>query len=69
MAETVVNISERWDGQIVQGSVRNYTASSNRVYTIKQRRAANPFGFGLTDDDLSLRQKSILAALGISFLK
>lgn len=34
--------------------------------TTKVRRAANPFGFGLTSDSLSNRQWSILAALGIS---
>jgi hypothetical protein len=32
----------------------------------KQRRAANPFGFGLTWDGLTAAQGSILAALGIT---
>lgn len=36
------------------------------VKTTKQRRRANPFGFGVSDNDLSLRQMSILAALGMS---
>lgn len=36
------------------------------TFTRKQRRAANPFGFGLTDLMLDSRQTSILAALGIS---
>nr|UJQ85857.1 MAG: hypothetical protein 1 [Leviviridae sp.] len=36
-----------------------------RVET-KKRRRANPFGFGLTDAALTLRQKAILVALGIS---
>lgn len=31
-----------------------------------QRRRANPFGFGIADNNLSLRQLSILAALGLS---
>jgi hypothetical protein len=32
----------------------------------KQRRKANPFGFGVTDAMLDARQISILGALGIS---
>lgn len=40
------------------------------VYTVttetKKRRAANPFGFGITANDLSPKQWSILAALGLS---
>jgi len=32
----------------------------------KARLKASPFGFGLTDSDLSLRQKAIIAALGIN---
>jgi hypothetical protein len=32
----------------------------------KVRIKASPFGFGLTDGDLSLRQKAIIAALGLS---
>lgn len=35
----------------------------------KTRTAASPFGFGLSDDSFSVRQLSILAALGISRLK
>lgn len=34
----------------------------------KQRIEANPYGFGLTDADLTLRQLAILAALGITRL-
>jgi hypothetical protein len=34
--------------------------------TTQQRTAANPFGFGVKPGDLSPRQLSILAALGIS---
>lgn len=36
------------------------------VTETKQRRAANPFGFGLTWDGLSAAQQAILAALGLS---
>jgi len=35
------------------------------VTETKIRRRANPFGFGLTFDGLTLRQKAIAAALGI----
>lgn len=34
----------------------------------KVRRRATPFGFGLTHDDLSVRQIAILAALGLTLL-
>lgn len=36
---------------------------------VRRRRRANPFGFGLLASDLSPRQWSILAALGIEFLR
>lgn len=32
----------------------------------KERRKANPFGFAIRDGDLSLKQKAILAALGLT---
>lgn len=35
-------------------------------WTCKTRMGANPFGFGLTMGDLSLRQSAILASLGLS---
>lgn len=66
MAKTTVYVSERWDGQICKSTWRPFSAASNRVYTIMQRRSANPFGFGILDEDLSPRQWSILAAVGIS---
>jgi hypothetical protein len=34
--------------------------------TVKQRHPANPFGFGIDDTDLTDRQWSILAALGLT---
>lgn len=36
------------------------------VTTTKRRRKANPFGFGVSDGDLTSRQLSIIAALGLS---
>lgn len=42
------------------------TVRGRIVKTTLQRRRANPFGFGISDNDLSLRQMSILAALGMS---
>jgi len=39
------------------------------VVETKQRKAANPFGFGLTLDGLSTLQKSILAAVGLTRLR
>lgn len=43
-----------------------FDSSVTLVTETKIRRRANPFGFGLTWDGLSLFQKSILASLGIS---
>jgi hypothetical protein len=48
------------------GVFRNRMASSRISYETKQRLPANPFGFGLDTDGLSVRQGSILAALGIN---
>lgn len=42
------------------------TVSTTYKLVQKERRKANPFGFGLKDGDLSLKQKAILAALGLS---
>lgn len=39
------------------------------VKTTKQRKPASPFGFGLLPGDLNARQWSILAALGMTYLK
>jgi hypothetical protein len=39
------------------------------TYTVKRRREANPFGFGLTWDGLDPTQLSILSALGITRLR
>jgi hypothetical protein len=41
-------------------------SSVSLITETKMRRRANPYGFGLTWDNLSLRQLSILSALGIT---
>jgi hypothetical protein len=43
-------------------------SSAIRTNVYKQRRQASPYNFGVTSDDISTRQKLILAALGISRL-
>jgi len=42
---------------------------STITYTVKRRREANPFGFGLSWDGLSPSQMLITAALGITRLR
>lgn len=49
----------------VDGTVPPITVT----YTVKRRREANPFGFGLTWDGLSPTQLAITAALGITRLR
>lgn len=62
----------RFTHTMMGGSVRGIPSSrilahpASGCRTTKVRRAANPFGFGLTPGSLSNRQWSILAALGIS---
>lgn len=49
------------------GSLTPLPALTAKVTSvIKQRRAANPFGFGIRPGDLSPRQLSIIAALGLT---
>lgn len=58
-----VSVSQRYknpDGSFVTHKAENY---KQRVS--KARGVASPFGFGLSDQDLTGRQLSILAALGI----
>lgn len=45
------------------------TVFARMVKTTKQRVPASPFGFGILPDDLTTRQKSILVALGLTWLK
>lgn len=55
-----------WTGSY-GGSQIAVTATTTSV--IKQRRAANPFGFGVLTGSLTARQLSIIAALGLSKLE
>jgi hypothetical protein len=43
-----------------------YEATATWSAVAKQRTAAHPFGFGMTDDQLSSGQIAILAALGLT---
>jgi hypothetical protein len=47
---------------------RHVHGSWDAEYSRKSRAAASPFGFGLTGDDFSTRQWSILSALGLTRL-
>lgn len=42
------------------------TFTNTFITEVKKRRRATPFGFGLNEANLTLRQKAIIAALGIS---
>jgi hypothetical protein len=68
MAESVKTTSYVWTGPVClkgQGWTTK-TISATIVAKTMQRRKANPFGFGLSDEDLTPRQLSILAALGLN---
>lgn len=57
-----------YTGKSVYVTGSSSKASWKASYTRKHRIAASPFGFGLTGDDFSLRQWSILGALGLTRL-
>lgn len=66
MAKQVTTQRVRWEGNICNYSWQPYSIDITTIGTTMQRRQANPFGFGVLDSDLSLRQMSILAALGLN---
>jgi hypothetical protein len=68
MAKQVVTKRYTWIGRLRKdwGDWSTHIVSMESKRTTMQRKAANPFGFGVLDSDLSLRQLSILAALGIN---
>jgi hypothetical protein len=65
MVNTIITDTYTHEGSTFNG--KPVTVAPLRLITeIKQRRQANPYGFGLTWDGLSPFQLSILAALGIT---
>lgn len=73
MGESITTTNYDWNGYYHYNSGGNYTngfaLSSAVVKTTKQRVPASPFGFGILPGGLSDRQLSIIAALGLSYLK
>lgn len=63
----------RYDGEVRQrfkepnGSFVTHQASNFKLIETKGRAVASPFGFGLSGKDLSARQLSILASLGVKY--
>lgn len=71
MCHTRQEVEYTWEGEL-RGPDGNWSFEtlSNTVNTeSKQRRGANPFGFGLSAGNLSPQQYSILAALGITLVR
>lgn len=64
MAHRINETSVTESANFKQAGILSVTSSLKRQ--TKQRQAASPFGFGLTSLDLSVKQKLILGALGIS---
>jgi len=67
MSKDITVISDLEFSAYSQGGFGKTRLQDVVTYTVKQRRLANPFGFGFSGD-LNPRQMSILAALGISTL-
>jgi hypothetical protein len=58
-----------WTGFVWKGaSTESYTRKGSIQYTTMQRRSATPYGFGITSSQLTTKQLSIIAALGLSKL-
>lgn len=62
MSETTYTRSETFSG----GGI---TTTCDLSFTVKHRRKANPFGFGVSLSSLTGKQSAILTALGLSRLK
>jgi len=66
MVNTIIKRTFSVRGVTFKGGVPGTPSPISFVTETKQRRRANPFGFGVTDLDLDPSQLSILAALGLS---
>lgn len=64
----VVESRYTWEGLVYNsfGVLERLNCEATVVGTTLQRRPATPFGFGITPGDLTLKQLSIIAALGLS---
>jgi hypothetical protein len=63
MAHSRVKIVNESEIRLNAGTVR---CNWSQDIEVKHREQANPFGFTLSNDDLSVRQKAILVALGLT---
>lgn len=70
MCHTTYEVTETWTGPVMSndesGAFRTRDLTTSWRYVSKQRQKATPYGFGLDTDGFTLRQKAIIAALGIS---
>lgn len=68
MCHSKVTYDYVWKGRVYVGNIPTPTQVTNRVVIdVKQRQGANPYGLGWTTSELTPKQLSILAALGISY--
>lgn len=66
MSETTTRIQSRLDFKVWDGVWSDTTVFDTIRAKAQRRLPANPFGFGISDDGLTSKQLSILAALGLS---
>lgn len=68
MAETIHEVHDTWVGPLRYGDYdwRTTELACKTKYVNKQRRPATPYGFGVLLEDLTPKQMSILAALGMN---
>jgi hypothetical protein len=68
MHQSTRTVRESWEGPTRNGNNELVTrrVAGTLKHTSKQRIKATPFGFGLSAGDFTLRQGSIIAALGLN---